>query len=137
MTTYVLDACAMLAVLSNESGADVVDDIYEKASSGDVGLAMNKLNLLEVYYDLLRTYGKDRADEVLEEIRQLPIKFYSELTDEIFFEAGRLKTTYKISVADSIALAQAITINGTIVTADHHEFDVIEEKESISFHWIR
>ena len=137
MTTYVLDACAMLAVLSNESGADVVDDIYEKASSGDVGLAMNKLNLLEVYYDLLRTYGKDRPDEVLEEIRQLPIKFYSELTDEIFFEAGRLKTTYKISVADSIALAQAITINGTIVTADHHEFDVIEEKESIIIHWIR
>ena len=137
MTTYVLDACAMLAVLSNEPGADVVDDIYEKASSGAVDLAMNKLNLLEVYYDLLRTYGKDRADEVLEEIRQLPIKFYSELSDDMFFEAGRLKTTYKISVADSIALAQAITINGTIVTADHHEFDVIEEKESISIHWIR
>ena len=114
MTTYVLDACAMLAVLSNEPGADVVDDIYEKSSSGDVDLAMNKLNLLEVYYDLLRTYGKDRADEVLEEIRQLPIKFYSELSDDIFFEAGRLKTTYKISIADSIALAQAITIKGTI-----------------------
>jgi len=137
MTTYVLDACAMLAVLSNESGADVVDDIYEKASSGEVGLAMNKLNLLEVYYDLLRTYGKDRANEVLEEIRQLPIKIYSELSDEIFFEAGRLKTTYNISVADSIALAQAKSINGAIVTADHHEFDVIEEKESINIHWIR
>ena len=50
MTTYVLDACAMLAVLSNEPGADVVEEIYEKAASGDVVLAMNKLNLLEVYY---------------------------------------------------------------------------------------
>ena len=137
MTTYVLDACAMLAVLSNEPGADVVEDIYEKVSSGEVSLAMNKLNLLEVYYDLLRTYGKDRADEILKEIRQLPIKVYNELSDEIFFEAGRLKTAYRISVADSIALAQTITINGIIVTADHHEFDAIEEKEPMQIQWIR
>ena len=48
MKTYVLDACAMLAVLSNEPGSDVVEEIYEKAALDEVVLAMNKLNLLEV-----------------------------------------------------------------------------------------
>ena len=137
MTTYVLDACAMLAVLSNEPGADVVEDIYERAESGDAVLAMNKINLLEVYYDLIRAYGKDRAVEVLTEIKNLPILVYHEITDEIFLEAGRLKASNKISLADSIALAQTIALGGKLVTCDHHEFDSIDGHEPIHFCWIR
>jgi predicted nucleic acid-binding protein len=127
----------MLAVLSNEPGADVVEEIYKKAVSGEVMLAMNKLNLLEVYYDLIRVYNKNHAEEILNEIKRLPIRIYSEITDEIFNEAGRLKASYKISLADSIALSQTIILNGELLTADHHEFDVIEENESIRFAWIR
>jgi len=56
MTTYVLDACAILAVLSNEPGADVVEDVYEKAASGEAILTLNKVNLLEVYWER----GRDR-----------------------------------------------------------------------------
>ena len=55
----------------------------------------------------------------------------------IFMEAGRLKASYKISLADSIALAQAFVVDGELITADHHEFDVIEGKENITFQWIR
>jgi len=137
MTTYVLDACAMLAVLADEPGADVVEDIYEKATSGEVVLAMNKLNLLEVYYDLIRAYGKDRADEILNEIRRLPIHIYHEIADDVFREAGRIKAFYKISLADSIALAQAMVLDGKLLTSDHHEFNVIERKEPVRIHWIR
>ena len=137
MTTYVLDACAMLAVLSNETGADTVESIYEKAESGNAILAMNKINLLEVYYDLIRAYGKDRAVEVLTEIKNLPILVYHEITDEVFLEAARLKTSYRISLADSIALAQAIALGGELVTCDHHEFDLVDGHEPIHFHWIR
>jgi len=73
MKTYVLDACAMLAVLSDEPGAEVIEEIYERANFGEIVLTMNKINLLEVYYDLIRSYGKSRANEVISEIRQLPI----------------------------------------------------------------
>jgi PIN domain nuclease of toxin-antitoxin system len=38
---YVLDACAMLAVLSKEPGSDKVTQIYKKAASGEVELIMN------------------------------------------------------------------------------------------------
>ena len=39
--------------------------------------------------------------------------------------------------ADSFALAQALVLDGLLLTADHHEFDVIEDKENIKFVWVR
>jgi predicted nucleic acid-binding protein len=134
---YVLDACAMLAVLSEEAGADKVVEIYKKAASGEAVLIMHKLNLLEVYYGLFREYGREHADKFLEEVRQSPIAIDHEITDETFAEAGRLKASYKISLADSIALGEASVLGGAILTADHHEFDVVEKNEKIQFQWIR
>lgn len=49
----------------------------------------------------------------------------------------RLKSTYRISLADSIALAQAIALNAELLTCDHHEFDVLEPFEPIKILWIR
>ena len=134
---YVLDACAMLAVLSDEPGADVVDGYYIKAASGEITLTINKLNLLEVYYHVIRAYGKERADQFYREVKRLPIRIFHEVSDDVFMEAGRLKVTYKISLADSVALAQALVSGGMLLTADHHEFDVIEGCENIHFLWIR
>jgi predicted nucleic acid-binding protein len=59
------------------------------------------------------------------------------LTSAAFAEAGRLKATYKISIADAVVLAQASVSGGAVVTADHHELDVVEQNESIAFKWIR
>ena len=55
----------------------------------------------------------------------------------LFAEAGRLKASYKISFADSFALAQTIVSGGELLTSDRHEFEVIEGKEDIRFVWIR
>ena len=137
MTTYVLDACAMLAVLSNEPGADVIEALYKKAAAGEAVLTMNKVNLLEVYYNLVREYGVERADGFYNDVKRMPIRLYHEMTDDVFKQAGRLKTSYKVSLADSVALAQALVLGGELVTCDHHEFDVIVGKEPIQFHWVR
>ena len=32
--TFVLDACALVALLKNENGADVADDSYNQAKNG-------------------------------------------------------------------------------------------------------
>jgi len=134
---FILDACAVLAELSDEEGAEVIDDFYKRALDNRIFLMINKVNLLEVYYDAMRTYGKDRALKCYNNIRNSHILVINEITDDIFFEAGRLKAAYKISLADSIALAQALVLRGTLLTADHHEFDIIEKQENINFHWIR
>jgi len=73
----------------------------------------------------------------VDDIKQSPIVVNREISDEIFLEAGRLKATYKISLADSIALAQAVVSGGSLLTSNHHEFDVIEGKEDINFAWVR
>ena len=133
---FVLDACALLAIARNEKGADIVVDVYSKADKGDAKLFLNRINLLEVYYDFYRYKGKDYADNFAKSIKHSEVQI-CEFDEAIFTQAGRLKATYKISLADSIALAQAIILKCSLLTCDHHEFDVIEGKEPLTFHWIR
>jgi len=137
MSRYILDACALIALLRNEPGADKVAAAFNAANSGEAKIIMHKVNLLEVFYDIYRSLGRAKAELILSEIKKRPVEINAEITDEIFNEAGRLKSSYKISLADSIALAQTIALDGEILTADHHEFDAIEGRENIRFLWIR
>jgi hypothetical protein len=38
---YVLDACAMIAVLNGEEGAGVVKELFEKAEAGEITVSMH------------------------------------------------------------------------------------------------
>ncbi|MDR1136036.1 MAG: PIN domain-containing protein [Clostridiales Family XIII bacterium] len=134
---YVLDACALIAFLTNERGADLVESALIEAINGIANIRMNKLNLLEVYYGDYRAHGKEAANEMLDIVRNLPIIIISELADKVFEEAGRLKASYKMSLADAIALAETSVCSGAVLTADHHEFDIVEQNENINFQWIR
>ena len=134
---FVLDACALIALINKEDGAEIIEDVLKRAQAGNVSIIMNKLNFLEVYYDLYRSYGEEVADKLIRNINKPPIVIHSELSDTVFKEAGRLKASYKISIADSIALGEAIVSGGQLLTSDHHEFDLIEKSEDIRFYWIR
>ena len=94
---------------------------------------LNRINLLEVYYDFYRYKGKDYADNFVKTIKCSEVQI-CEFDEAVFTQAGRLKATYKISLADSITLAQAIVVKGSLLTCDHHEFDTIEGKEPLKFH---
>ena len=134
---YVLDACAVIAALSNEEGAEKVEAAFNEVVFGKAKIIINVINLLEVYYDDYRVHGKKSADKMIENIIASPTIIITEIEKDIFEEAGRLKATYKISLADALVLAQAIVTKGTLLTSDHHEFDIIETKENIQFMWIR
>jgi PIN domain nuclease of toxin-antitoxin system len=134
---YILDACALIALLKDEAGAEEVSAIFNEAFKGDALISMNKINLLEVYYDVYRSTDRETADNVVFELKKRPIAIVSEISDAVFTEAGRLKATYRISLADSIALAEALVSDGLLVTADHHEFESVEKHEDMHFCWIR
>ena len=134
---YVLDACALIAVLSNEEGADKVVSIYERALLGKAEIVINAVNLLEVYYDDYRVHGKASADKMIKDVKALSVNIISEIDESLISEAGRLKASYKISLADAIALAQAKVMDARLLTSDHHEMDKIEASEPINFLWIR
>ena len=132
-----LDSCALLAQVYDELGADIVEAIIDKASTGEIVVCMNKLNFYEVYYDVLRSVGLKEAEQLYKEVQVSPIKIIDGISDPVFRKAALLKTGYKISLADSIALGEAFVAGASIVTADHHEFDVVEKNEDIDFLWIR
>ena len=134
---FILDACALIALLKNEEGADVVAAIYQQAEKGEAIIIMNRVNLLEVYYGFYHNDGKELADKIMDGVAK-SIVTISEFSKDVFPIAGRLKATYRISLADSIVLAQALLLDGVLVTSDHHELDEIERVEQdIKFQWIR
>jgi PIN domain nuclease of toxin-antitoxin system len=135
--SYIFDACAVLAFLLNEPGADKVENLFFHAECGEIFLYMHNLNLLEVYYGVRRAYGTEQAAKSLNDINILPISFLSEISGDSFIEAGRMKSSYKMSLGDAVLLGEA-SIRGTaVVTSDHHELDAIETVEPIRFFWIR
>ena len=95
------------------------------------------MNFLEVYYDTLHRFGKEVAEQVLHQVKDSAIKMISSLSDALIMEAGRLKVTYKISLADAIALAEAKIQRASLVTCDHHEFDALDQAGEASLLWIR
>ena len=133
---YVYDACALIAVLKDEPGAEIADAVYKEAVDGGASLRINKVNLLEVFYGFLRDRGRNYAERILQDVTQSTVDV-TDISIDVLKEAGRLKASYKISLADSIALAEASISGGSLLTADHHEFDAVEQAEKISFRWIR
>ncbi|MDR1175297.1 MAG: type II toxin-antitoxin system VapC family toxin [Treponema sp.] len=136
MDNHVLDACALLTFLNDEEGVEIMAEIFQKAEDGQIAVYMSIINLLEVYYDRLRTSKNDRIDEFLEFIRVAPITVINSISDFVYHEAARLKAFNAISLADAIGVATAKEISAQFVTSDHSELEIVEQQEPVSFLWL-
>jgi hypothetical protein len=77
--TYVLDACAMIALLLREPGEEVVwVHLLEK----DASCVAHSLNLCEVFYDFYRDSGEAAASEAIDDLRWLGVVERNDL-DEV------------------------------------------------------
>ena len=138
MQNYLLDACAVLAFLKNEAGADMVRELLDKAERKEITVSMNAVNLIEVYYDRIRMIGSDLSHAIIREIyNTFPISIIETIDSAIVGEAARLKAMGKMSFADTILVATARCTGAAIVTCDHIELESVERQEPISFLWIR
>jgi len=137
MKPYILDACALIAYFNDEQGADAVSECIRDLNNGIILLLLHKINLLEIYYNYYKESGKKLADDVLTDVTSSGIHIINDISNDVLSTAGRLKSTYKISLGDAILLAQAFVNGAAVITCDHHEFDFIEKKEPIVFKWIR
>lgn len=134
---YVFDACALIAFLNNEDGAENAYMLLEKAGAGQIALIMSAVNLCEVFYDCLRGKGMEMALQLLQDIRLLPLNIFREIGDDLITEASRFKIEWKVSLADAFALGLAHLTDGKLVSTDHHEFDTIAESKLVQFYWLR
>ena len=134
---FILDACALIALLAGEQGAEKVRDIIQDAIDEKATVKINQINLLEVYYHIINIYDQNEANEMLNIIRKFPIEVIIGLEDSTFNEAGRIKSKYKIPLGDSIVVAECVIRKGILVTSDHSDLEKMENAEKITINWFR
>ena len=135
--TYILDACALIALLRKETGKgyEQVIDLLNRAATGEITLCMSLVNLVEVYYRIIQIKGIENADASMEPVKSLPIRFIREITDEVYFETARFKAQATMSLGDAFLCGTAKTLAAIIVTKDK-DIKYAEEAESLSVFWI-
>jgi PIN domain nuclease of toxin-antitoxin system len=131
---YVLDACAMIAFLKGEAGADVVENALLEQDSQCMAHA---INLCEVYYDFHRAGGASTADDAILDMRALGLVERDDFDEPFWRDAGKLKAQGGISPADCFAVTLANRVGGTLLTSDHHEMDAIAAARICSITFIR
>ncbi len=134
---FVFDACAFIAYFNDEPGADKAERLIEEARRSENQLYAMSVNLYEVYYDALRRGSSEKAEEVLLDLYTMPFNVVETVDRPLMRLAGYFKTQFKMSLADSLALALAQKVNAKLVTTDHHEFDNVEKAGALSFFWLR
>ncbi|MDR0442909.1 MAG: PIN domain-containing protein [Treponema sp.] len=138
MTHYVLDACALIALLKKEQGAEAVDDLFQQTVRGEAALSMSIVNLLEVYYGFIGEIGLTETEDMMNTIADTPLSIIDTISKRVYREAARLKGTHRrLSLADAVGVATAVECGGVFVTCDHHELEPIERKEALKFLWFR
>jgi len=131
---YIVDACALIVYLRKEEGEEKFCALLKDVNNI---FLMHSINLGEVYYDTLRVSGEIKAKELFEDISKLPIKIIWNIDITLLELAGKYKTRFLISYADSFVLALAEQEAAKVITTDYTEFESIEKTNLLSFYWLR
>ena len=134
-SVFVFDACAVIAILEDEPGADVVENLLQEPASRCL---IHAVSACEVYYDLYKRGNIEDADTLDAIFAEYGLVVLESMPSDLWRIAGRLKAEWRrVSLADCFALALAIREEGTLVTSDHHELDRLAESGVCSIRFIR
>jgi predicted nucleic acid-binding protein len=129
----VLDSWALLCYLEREPGFEEIIKAFEEAVDTSRPLRMTVINWGEVYYQVARKYGDDRAQEIERLIDSFPIVIV-DIDRDLAREAARLKAVKKMAYADCFAAALAKQQMAGLYTGDP-EFKAVEKELKIL--WLR
>ncbi len=124
-TAKVLDSWALLCYLEQEPGHEKIIELFEKAVESSKPLLMCIVNWGEVYYQVARRFGEQKAQEVERLIQTLPI-ILVEANQELTREAARIKATKRMAYADCFVIALARLKKAELYTGDP-EFKAVEK----------
>ena len=125
-TIYVLDTSAWLTLIEDEEGADVVQNVLESTSSGNVQILVSFMSFMEVFYITLQEREFEEAQTRVRLMESLPVTRV-ESTVSLSITAAGLKAKHRISVADAWIAALAQERNATLIHKDP-EFEEIEDE---------
>jgi len=114
---YVFDSFAILVLLRNESGADLVQRLLDEVKNGKARGYLSAVNLAELVYIVTRRKGREEALVIVESARSWGLRIM-EVTSDSAVAAGAVKAKYPMSLADAFCVAGAIDKNAAVVTGD-------------------
>jgi len=120
----VLDTSAVIALLCDEAGADVVESYLNRAKKGSIHLYMSFATIAEIFSSAIKKEGKDKAELYLAIIKSWPATWIHS-SDELCLSAGALKAKYKMSFADTFIASTAIHYDALLVHKDP-EFEALK-----------
>ncbi|MBC8232215.1 PIN domain-containing protein [bacterium] len=121
---YVLDTSAILALIEDEEGADVVFDLLEKSGAGNIVIFVSFMSFMEVYYITLREHDETEAQVRLQLMNSMPI-LRVDSNETLGILASQFKVSYHLSNADAWIAALAKDRNAIWVHKDP-EFEQVE-----------
>lgn len=121
----VLDSWALLCYLGQEPGFEKMIELFEKAVESSKPLLMCVINWGEVYYQVARRFGDQKAQEIEQLIETLPITLI-EADKSLTREAARIKSIKRMAYADCFAVALARLKKAELYTGDP-EFKAVEK----------
>lgn len=128
----VLDSSTVLAYVLKEAGGAVTLQIL----LGSDACYIHFVNLCEIYYNMLRDFGRISAEDVVEELRNNGV-IVREDSDEPFWKAmAELKTNYKVSLGDTFCVTLAQRLGATLITKDRHELEPLHNAGVVSCQFI-
>ncbi len=124
-STYVLDTSALLSLIEDEVGADVVQTLLEQARTGDIIILLSFMSFMEVYYITLQERDLEEALARIDLITALPV-LRVESTESLSILAAEIKAAHRLSVADAWIAALAKE-RGAILVHKDPEFEQVEK----------
>ncbi|MDQ1318191.1 MAG: hypothetical protein QG588_1848 [Candidatus Poribacteria bacterium] len=131
----IFDASALIAFFRDETGAEIVESLLIDSVNT---CHVHAINLCEVFYDSLRRKNELEAQRTIRVLLSMGLFLHDDLDIVFWQQVGRYKGYIRhISLADCFCIALAKRLNGSVVTTDHHEFDVISEQGIVPVEFIR
>ncbi len=129
-----LDASAIIAYLRDEPGADVVEDLL---ADDDELCFVHAINLCEVYYKMQRYANENEVRSAIQDFG-LRVIVRDDLDQLFWLDVGQHKAAMRRTpLADCFVVALARREDAEAVTADHEDFDPIEEQGTCRVTFIR
>lgn len=120
MTTYVLDASAILRFSDKEAGFDRIRDLFIEAAQGKAELLLSAVNWGEIVGALYKRAGglSVLTNNLAANLAVLPITVVP--ADKDFAASAAIfKYDFKVPFVDAFAGSLALHENATLVTADY------------------
>ena len=119
----VLDTSAVVCLLENEAGADLVEAQLQSAKEEKTAVLLSFVTLTELYYTTCRAADAGRAAELVAIVKSWPAEIIFP-NEALCLLAAELKAAYQLSLADAFVAATARSSGATLIHKDP-EFEAL------------